>query len=140
MTKTKFILLGLLLSGFSGFAQTKTDPPAPLAPLPSPAQLSWQEDELTLFVHFGMNTFTSRSTGLGDEDEKFFYPTNLDCGQWVRVAKECGFKGIILTAKHHDGFCLWPSATTDHSVKRSAWKEGKGDVVRELSDACKAGG
>lgn len=116
------------------------EPPRPLAPLPSPAQLAWQEDELTLFTHFGMNTFTGRGTGLGNEDPKLFNPADLDCNQWVRVAKECGFKGIILTAKHHDGFCLWPTATTRHSVASSDWKGGKGDVVRELSDACKAGG
>ena len=119
---------------------TAAEPPKPLEPVPSPAQLAWQEDELTLFTHFGMNTFTSRSTGLGNEDPKLFNPTALDCNQWARVAKECGFKGIILTAKHHDGFCLWPTATTEHSVKNSTWKDGKGDVVRELSDACKAGG
>ena len=116
------------------------EPPKPLAPIPSPAQLAWQEDELTLFTHFGMNTFTGRGTGLGNEDPNLFNPTALDCNQWVRVAKECGFKGIILTAKHHDGFCLWPTATTAHSVKSSSWKDGKGDVVRELSDACRAGG
>jgi alpha-L-fucosidase len=116
------------------------EPPKPIEPLPSPAQLAWQEDELTLFTHFGINTFTGRSTGLGNEDPKLFNPTALDCGQWVRVARECGFKGIILTAKHHDGFCLWPTAATEHSVKNSTWKEGKGDVVRELADACKAGG
>ncbi|HTA94938.1 MAG TPA: alpha-L-fucosidase, partial [Verrucomicrobiae bacterium] len=84
------------------------EPPKPLEPLPSANQLAWQENELTLFTHFGMNTFTGRGTGLGSEDPKLFYPTNLDCSQWVRVAKETGFKGIILTAKHHDGFCLWP--------------------------------
>ncbi len=117
-----------------------TEPPKPLEPIPSPAQLAWQEDELTLFTHFGMNTFTGRGTGLGNEDPKLFNPAALDCNQWVQVAKECGFKGIILTAKHHDGFCLWPTATTSHSVKSSTWKDGKGDVVRELSDACKAGG
>lgn len=117
-----------------------TEPPKPLQPLPSPAQLAWQEDELTLFTHFGMNTFTGRSTGLGTEDPKLFNPTNLDCRQWVRVARECGFEGIILTAKHHDGFCLWPTATTSYSVASSNWKNGKGDVVRELADACKAGG
>ncbi|HWD90993.1 MAG TPA: alpha-L-fucosidase [Verrucomicrobiae bacterium] len=116
------------------------EPPKPIGPLPSPTLLAWQEDELTLFVHFGINTFTGRSTGLGNEDPKLFNPTALDCGQWVRVAKECGFKGIILTAKHFDGFCLWPTATTAHSVKHSTWRDGKGDVVRELADACKAGG
>jgi len=131
-----FLSLSLLVSTSLNAAE----PPKPLAPLPSPAQLAWQEDELTLFTHFGMNTFTGRGTGLGTEDPKLFNPTDLDCNQWVRVAKECGFKGIILTAKHHDGFCLWPTATTMHSVKSSTWKDGKGDVVRELSDACKAGG
>jgi alpha-L-fucosidase len=116
------------------------EPPKPLEPVPSPAQLAWQEDELTLFTHFGINTFTGRSTGFGNEDPKLFNPTALDCAQWVRVAKECGFKGILLTAKHHDGFCLWPTATTSHSVKSSTWKDGQGDVVREFADACKAGG
>jgi len=114
--------------------------PAPLAPVPSPNQLAWIDNELTLFTHFGMNTYTGRGTGHGDEDERLFNPTNLDCGQWARTAKESGFKGIILTAKHHDGFCLWPTATTKHSVVSSDWKGGKGDVVRELSDACKAEG
>jgi alpha-L-fucosidase len=116
------------------------EPPKALAPLPSANQLAWIENELTLFTHFGMNTFTGRGTGLGSEDPKLFYPTNLDCRQWVRVAAETGFKGIILTAKHHDGFCLWPTATTKHSLASSDWKNGQGDVVRELSEACQAGG
>src|SRR3954451_19395835 len=103
------------------------DAPPPSEPVPSARQLSWIDDGLTMFIHFGMNTFTGRGTGLGDEDEKLFNPTALDCNQWVRVAKECGFKGIILTAKHHDGFCLWPTATTMHSVKSSSWTDGKGD-------------
>jgi alpha-L-fucosidase len=128
------------LTTVTAFAQAKIDPPKPLAPLPSHSQLAWQEDELTLFIHFGMNTFTGRGTGLGNEDPKLFYPTNLDCGQWARVARECGFKGLILTAKHHDGFCLWPSATTEHSVKKSLWKNGQGDVVQEAADACKQNG
>jgi alpha-L-fucosidase len=115
-------------------------PPAPYGPVPSAAQLAWQEDELTLFVHFGMNTFTGRGTGLGSEDPKLFNPTDLDCKQWVAAAKESGFKGMILTAKHHDGFCLWPTATTDHSVKRSTWRDGRGDVVREFTVACHAAG
>src|SRR5579862_736720 len=129
----------LLVCLESGAHLDAAEPPKPFGPVPSPAQLAWQEDELTLFTHFGMNTFTGRGTGLGTEDPKFFKPTSLDCSQWVRVAKECGFKGIILTAKHHDGFCLWPTATTKHSVASSDWKNGKGDVVRQLSDACKAG-
>jgi alpha-L-fucosidase len=133
-----FSALACLLEGSSKLSAA--EPPKPIEPLPSPVQLAWQEDELTLFTHFGMNTYTGRGTGLGTEDPKLFNPTQLDCSQWVRVAKECGFKGIILTAKHHDGFCLWPTATTGHSVASSNWKDGKGDVVRELSDACKAGG
>src|SRR5580704_13787408 len=108
---------------FSGVVQLQSaEPPKPIEPVPSPSQLAWIENEMTLFTHFGMNTFTGRGTGLGTEDPKLFYPTNLDCAQWVRVARECGFKGIILTAKHHDGFCLWPTATTKHSVASSDWK------------------
>ncbi len=118
-------------------AQTVENAPPPLLPIPSPAQLAWQEDELTVFIHFGMNTFTGRSTGLGTEDPDLFTPTNLNCRQWVRVAKECGFKGLILTAKHHDGFCIWPTKTTAHSIASSKWKDGKGDVVKEVADACK---
>ncbi len=133
-------LLGSILAFFAFETAFAAQPPAPLGPVPSPAQLSWQEDELTMFTHFGMNTFTGRGTGLGTEDPRLFNPTNLDCRQWTRVAKETGFKGIILTAKHHDGFCLWPTETTAHSVKSSTWRNGKGDVVRELSDACKADG
>jgi alpha-L-fucosidase len=138
--ETPVLRITTLLLLFIASTALAVDAPKPLEPLPSPAQVAWQEDELTLFTHFGMNTFTGRGTGLGSEDEKLFNPTDLDCRQWVAVAKECGFKGIILTAKHHDGFCLWPTATTDHSVKKSDWKDGKGDVVRELSDACKEGG
>jgi alpha-L-fucosidase len=137
---SSFLAAWLWLTALPAVSVAGTRPPDPLPPVPSAAQLAWQEDELTLFVHFGMNTFTGRSTGLGTEDPQLFYPTNLDCRQWVRTARETGFKGIILTAKHHDGFCLWPTATTEHSLKHSAWKEGRGDVVRELSDACKEGG
>jgi alpha-L-fucosidase len=109
-------------------------------PVPSPAQLEWQRDELALFVHFGVNTFTNREWGDGREDPSIFAPTGLDARQWAQVARASGFRAVILTAKHHDGFCLWPSRTTDHSVARSPWHDGRGDVVREFVEACRAEG
>ncbi|HLS89865.1 MAG TPA: alpha-L-fucosidase [Limnochordia bacterium] len=108
--------------------------------LPTPQQLRWQDLEFGLFVHFGINTFTGREWGDGTEDPALFYPTALDCRQWARVAKEAGMRYAILTAKHHDGFCLWPTETTAHSVKSSPWRDGKGDVVREFVDACREEG
>lgn len=111
-----------------------------LRPVPSPAQLAWQRDELALFLHFGINTFTNHEWGDGTEDPALFAPTALDARQWARVARAAGFRALVLTAKHHDGFCLWPTGTTDHSVARSPWRGGHGDVVREFVDACRAAG
>jgi len=118
-------------------ACSQTPPPAAHGPLPAPRQLAWHETEFYAFVHFNMNTFTDMEWGLGGESPELFNPTELDCRQWAKVCKDAGMKGIIITAKHHDGFCLWPSEYTEHSVKNSPWKDGKGDVIRELSEACK---
>lgn len=112
----------------------------PFPPIPSPQQIAWQQCETNLFVHFGMNTFSGREWGDGSEDPKSFNPTKLDCRQWAQAAKAGGFKIAVLTAKHHDGFCLWPSKYTDHSVRSSPWREGKGDLVREFVDAMRAEG
>lgn len=109
-------------------------------PVPTPSQLLWQRDELALFIHFGVNTFTDREWGDGREDPAIFNPTALDAGQWARAARAAGAKAMVLTAKHHDGFCLWPTATTRHSVASSPWRGGGGDLVREFTDACRAAG
>lgn len=106
-------------------------------PKPTPAQLQWHGMEFYLFMHFGPNTFTGKEWGEGTEQEEIFNPTNLDCSQWCRIAKAAGAKGIIITAKHHDGFCLWPSKFSKHTVRESKWRNGKGDVLKELSAACK---
>jgi alpha-L-fucosidase len=109
-------------------------------PTPSPSQLTWQQDELAIFIHFGVNTFTDREWGDGTEDPAIFNPANLDARQWAREARAAGFRSMTLTAKHHDGFCLWPTETTRHSVVSSPWRGGEGDVVREFTDACRAEG
>ena len=132
-----YFILSIGLVYFSGCSNQKNKSPDPVYPIPTQAQLDWQDIEFYAFVHFNMNTFTNQEWGFGDEDPDLFNPTELDCRQWARVAKEAGMKGIILTAKHHDGFCLWPSKYTEHSVKNSSWKNGEGDVVRKLAEACK---
>lgn len=112
-------------------------PPKPYGPVPTAAQLAWQQMEMNMFCHFGPNTFTGKEWGDGTEIEDIFNPTALNCDQWAAVAKSAGFKGIIITAKHHDGFCLWPNPVSEHTVAQSSWRNGQGDVLRELSDACR---
>lgn len=113
---------------------------APSRPRPSPSQLAWQRDELALFLHFGVNTFTDREWGDGRENPSIFSPSDLDARQWTRSARSAGARALVLTAKHHDGFCLWPTRTTLHSVAASPFRSGQGDVVREFVDACRAEG
>lgn len=114
----------------------RVKPPEPIGPVPSERQLAWHELEYYMFAHFTVNTFTDKEWGYGDESESVFNPSELDCRQWAKTAKEAGMKGIIITAKHHDGFCLWPSQYTEHSVRNSPWQTGKGDVLAELRKAC----
>ncbi|KKN19421.1 hypothetical protein LCGC14_0945840, partial [marine sediment metagenome] len=130
----------VLILCFVGISFGQIAPPAPAGPLPSERQLAWQQLEYYAFIHFNMNTFTNMEWGTGAELPKQFDPSELDAEQWVKVAKDAGMKGIIITAKHHDGFCLWPTKTTEHSVKNSPWKDGKGDLIKDLSEACKVNG
>lgn len=138
MKKLIIIIAAMLSMGLRASAQVSS--PQPYGPLPSENQLRWQEMEMYAFIHYSLNTYTDQEWGFGNEDLSLFNPTDLDCRQWVRVCKQAGMKGIIFTAKHHCGFCMWPSKFTEYSVKNTPWKNGKGDVVRELADACKEEG
>ncbi len=130
----------LIASIFSFNMIVNAQPVKPFGPTPTRQQLVWHDMEFYLFIHFGPNTFSDLEWGHGTEDPNSFNPSQLDCMQWARIARQSGAKGIIITAKHHDGFCLWPSNQSKHTVRESKWKDGKGDVVRELANACKANG
>lgn len=133
-------LLNLLVSSLLAALTFPSSAQEPCGPVPTENQLRWQDMEMYAFIHYSLNTYTDQEWGFGNEDPKLFCPDSLDCRQWARVCKLSGMRGIIFTAKHHCGFCMWPSRYTDYSVKSSPWKNGKGDVVRELADACREEG
>lgn len=134
------VVLSALAATTSGHAAAEVRPPTPIGGLPDPYQLGWHELEFYGFIHYSPNVFTDREWGDGSESPHVFNPTELDAGQWAEAAKNAGMTGLILTAKHHGGFCLWPSRYTEHSVKNSPWRNGQGDLVRELSQACRQRG
>lgn len=137
MNIKKLLVLGCMTATWCACDHGFTEAPAPILPTPTPEQVAWHKTEMYAFVHFGLNTFNDLEWGYGDTPASTFNPEDLDCDQWARIIKAAGFKGIVITTKHHDGFCLWPTETTEYSVKNSPWKDGKGDVVRDLSEACK---
>jgi alpha-L-fucosidase len=141
MASALLCLAGAALLAVGGLVSSSdATPPLPVMPIPSAAQLRWQRREVIMFFHFGMNTFTDSEWGTGSEPPALFRPAELNASQWMDAAHAAGASLAILVAKHHDGFCLWPSAYTAHSVRASPWLRGRGDVVREFSDAARAGG
>lgn len=135
MKKTVFYIL--ILAILSSCNDVINNQPEAVLPIPSQEQIDWQKLETYAFIHFGLNTYNDLEWGYGNTPASTFNPVNLDCEQWVATLKQCSMKGVILTAKHHDGFCLWQTETTDYSIANSPYKNGKGDMVKELSDACK---
>jgi len=135
MTKQFFIIVVLVV--FLGACQSNVAPPVAVLPVPTENQLKWQELEQYAFIHYTVNAFTDKEWGYGDESPAIFNPTEFNAEQWASAIKDAGLKGIILTCKHHDGFCLWPSQCTEHSIKNSPFRDGKGDIVKEVSDACR---
>lgn len=123
-----------------GLASCTAKVPPPYGSVPTAEQLEWQKMEMNMFCHFGPNTFTGAEWGSGAERENVFAPADLDCRQWASTARRAGFKGLILTAKHHDGFCLWPNPESRHTVAQSSWRDGRGDVLNEFMEACKSEG
>jgi alpha-L-fucosidase len=133
-------LLMVILLALTSFNPSTTEPPEPVYPIPSATQIAWHEMEMNAFIHFTMNTFTDLEWGMGSESPSMFNPSEANPSQWTDILSATGFKGVILTCKHHDGFCLWPSRYSEHTIQNSPYKKGKGDLVKELSEACKLSG
>jgi alpha-L-fucosidase len=140
MKNIKFLSITLLSMIFAASCQNRIAPPEAVLPVPNEYQLAWHDLETYAFIHFTTNTFTDKEWGYGDEDPLIFNPAELNVKQWVTVIREAGLKGIILTTKHHDGFCLWQTKFNEHNISKSPYKEGEGDLVKELSDECRKQG